>query len=361
MHLRSGKSIASGTTRPSLSTQQSGVGKTDPLAPIIEVYSSSETDSQSTYAKSMATPSVHQEEFLFPICLIYVRNNRLDAKLYMDPYNRLAVKLENAISLPEPYVMVMFQGDRYISATDTTFLLTPSYEDMTPQELVFHRRAETEPIRVTSEPNARQERKAWSEAFPLGSEARQEREAEVSSKSVPNSLSFVPVVRIMIDQENVALYRNRIGLFYSCVLDSTKFCPLENTISVSHDMHDNTVVLKDDHGNHFRIANKEELNTYTWKGIVVLLNVEVATSAHFEIPRPVPSRRTHVNHIATPIVPARAEPIERTFERVHLGRDRSSLPKTEPIGSTIHTPPLRAERIRGKRDEAVKALRPSTL
>ena len=108
MHLRSGKSIASGTTRPSLSTQQSGVGRIDPLDPISEDYSSLETDSQSTYTDSMAAPSVHFEEFRFPIRLIYVRNNRLDAKLYVDSSNQLVVKMENAVSPPEPYVMVMF-------------------------------------------------------------------------------------------------------------------------------------------------------------------------------------------------------------------------------------------------------------
>ena len=87
MHSRSGKSIASGTTRPSFLTQQSGVGRTDPLDPIIEDYSYSKTDSQSTYTDSMAAPSVHFEEFRFAIRLIYVRNNRLDVKLYVDPSN----------------------------------------------------------------------------------------------------------------------------------------------------------------------------------------------------------------------------------------------------------------------------------
>lgn len=73
MHLRSGKSIASGNTRPSFSTQQSGVGRTDPLDPIIEDYISLETDSQSTYTDSMASPSVHFNEFRFPIRLLFAR------------------------------------------------------------------------------------------------------------------------------------------------------------------------------------------------------------------------------------------------------------------------------------------------
>ena len=55
----------------------------------------------------MAAASVHFEEFRFPIRLIYVCNNRLDAKLYVDPSNELVVKLENATSPLDPYIMVM--------------------------------------------------------------------------------------------------------------------------------------------------------------------------------------------------------------------------------------------------------------
>ena len=87
----------------------------------------------------------------------------------------------------------------------------------------------------------------------------------------------------------------------------------------------------------------------------------MATAAHFETPRPRPSRGTHDDHVESPIGPDYTKPIEQTFERFHVERDRTHLPKAEPIGSTIHTPPPRAERTSGKKDEAVKALRPSTL
>ena len=150
----------------------------------------------------MAAPSVHFEEFRFPIRLIYARNNRVDAKLYVDPSNRLVVKMENIVSPPDPYVMVMFQGDRYVSANGTNYLLTPSYEDMNLQGIVFRRRAETEPPRTTLGPNPWRERGAWSEVVPPLELAR-DREPEVSSRPEPAMLSFVPVVRIKIGRAHV--------------------------------------------------------------------------------------------------------------------------------------------------------------
>ena len=86
---------------------------------------------------------------------------------YVDPSNCLVVIIENALSLPEPYVMVMFQGNQYVNAKGINYLITPSYEDMNPQGFVFHKRANTEPLRTaTMGSNPLHNRGAWSEAFP---------------------------------------------------------------------------------------------------------------------------------------------------------------------------------------------------
>ena len=58
----------------------------------------------------------------------------------------------------------------------------------------------------------------------------------------------------------------------------------------------------------------------------MLVHAEVATAAYFETPRPIPSRETHVDPKEPPIGPNFTEPIERTFERVHLERGRTPLP-----------------------------------
>lgn len=63
------------------------------------------------------------------------------------------VKINVTITNLDPFVMVMMQGDRYISATGDIFLFTPFYEDMMPQGLVFPRRAHTEPPPVVPQPS----------------------------------------------------------------------------------------------------------------------------------------------------------------------------------------------------------------
>lgn len=92
MHLRSGKSIASGSVRPSkVSTRGSGVGYFAPLDPIKEEPISSESDTNSVISDSMSSHSneygFHSERPQFNVCLLYARENHLGAKLYVDPSN----------------------------------------------------------------------------------------------------------------------------------------------------------------------------------------------------------------------------------------------------------------------------------
>lgn len=87
MHLQSDKAIASDTTCPSFSKQESGVGRSNPLDSIIEDYSSLEMDSHTTSTKSITMACVHFEEPMFNTRLIYVCTNCLDARLYVDPSN----------------------------------------------------------------------------------------------------------------------------------------------------------------------------------------------------------------------------------------------------------------------------------
>ena len=74
----------------------------------------------------------HFAQMLHNVQLVYARENHLGAKLYVDPSDTYVVKLENVPTIPEPYVMVRFQEDRYISARGLIFLITPKYEDMNP-------------------------------------------------------------------------------------------------------------------------------------------------------------------------------------------------------------------------------------
>ena len=108
MHLRSGKLIASGQTRPSrVSTQGSGTGTKVQLPPIVEDSYSWETESTTSTSLSMAShtnegledemQNVCFEVPLFNTLLIHVRNNLKGAQLYVDPSNQMVVKLENGL------------------------------------------------------------------------------------------------------------------------------------------------------------------------------------------------------------------------------------------------------------------------
>ena len=166
----------------------------------------------------------------------------------------------------------------------------------------------------------------------------------------------------MIEQEHAVLYRNSVGVFYSTTMSPTRIYPFENLIKVYHDLNGNVLSLEDDYANRYRIVNTDELYTYTWRGVPVVVNAEVATTAHFgEILIPQTSRETHVDYTVLPIVSPITEPIDRSFARFHLDEEPKPRHRPELLGSIVPSPPPRLERTRGKWDEANKALRPSTL
>ena len=82
---------------------------------------------------------------LFNTKLIYLRNNKRGAQLYVDPSNQIVVRLADIPTTPEPFVQAMFQGDRYVSTKSTIYLITPSFEDMDSHGVVLQSRAHSEP------------------------------------------------------------------------------------------------------------------------------------------------------------------------------------------------------------------------
>ena len=122
MHLGLGKSIVSGHSRPSkVSTQGSGMRNNPRLSPIVEDLYLGETESTTSTSISMASynegmsEDIHKVRFevpLFNTKLIHLRNNKRGAQLYVDPSNQIVARLANIPIAPEPFVQVMFQGDR---------------------------------------------------------------------------------------------------------------------------------------------------------------------------------------------------------------------------------------------------------
>ena len=135
MHLRSGKSIGSGHSKPSrVSTQGSGMGQNPRLSPIVADIYLGETESTTSTSISMASynegmsEDMHKVRFevpLFNTKLIYLCNNKRGAQLYVDPSNQIVVRLVDIFMAPEPYVQAMFQGDWYMGIESTIYLITP--------------------------------------------------------------------------------------------------------------------------------------------------------------------------------------------------------------------------------------------
>ena len=259
MHLRSGKSIVSGNSKPSkVSTQGSGTGNNPRLTPIVEDSYLGETESTTSTSISMASynegmsEDMHRVRFdipLFNTKLIHMRNNKRGAHLYVDPSNQVVVRLADIPVTPEPYAQAMFQGDRYLGTEGTIYLITPSYEDMDSHGVVLQTRASSEPPMNPRGLERTLDRPTRSfdylpSAPPMPTHYSTPAEPEVSSHGY--TISYVPVYRIMLDQNHIILYRNDMGVYYRTNMSPTQFYPFDNVINVHHNARGEPIKLEDD-------------------------------------------------------------------------------------------------------------------
>ena len=118
-------------------------------------------------------------------------------------------------------------------------------------------------------------------------------EPEVSSP--PDTLSYVPVYRIMLDQSHVILYRNNMGVFYCTTMSPTQFYTFENVINVYHNERGEQIKLEDDLKKCYMVVLRYELGTYTWESLPIEMHLVWAMVAHFhevmERPEPIVSSR----------------------------------------------------------------------
>ena len=151
---------------------------------------------------------------------------------------------------------------------------------------------------------------------------------EPNVSSPIDTLSYVHIYRIMLDQSHVILYWNDMGVFYCTIMSPTQFHPFENVINVYHNSKGEPMKLEYDHKNSYPIVSGYELETYTWELLPIELHWVCATIAHFH----------EVSAITRPIVPPRElsgppPPIEETLLHMHLRDDPRR--RGEPIASTI--------------------------
>ena len=385
MQLRSGKSIHSGTTLQSkVSTQESGT-REPPLAPIPEDQDQSDTNSVSIHTESSITGSVdsmemgdtsghahkehmydtHYEPPTFNVQLAYEKDNVYGAHIYVDPLNNHVVKMgpDQGLAKPEGWVMAMYQDDRYINEHGVVYLITPSYEHMNCFGVIMHRGAYSEPDHHFNERMHEDTRRTRTE-FPDRMPEPPIGEPEVSS--APN-VSCVPVARILSDQEHVVLYRNHVGLIYSTPASPTQFYPFKNIINVYSNLHGNPIVLEDDYRNIFHIVGRDEISAYTWEGVPIQHNAVRANFANIRKATPAPPKSTNTTWGANSPRPRSADLHHHDHRHDHGSGERRDHSGEIPSAPAMPEAPLdhlggyRPERIRGRRGDSVKGIRPSTL
>ena len=104
-------------------------------------------------------------------------------------------------------------------------------------------------------------------------------ELEVSSHV--DTILYVPIYHIMLDQNHVILYCNDMGAFYHTAMSPTQFYPFENVINVYHNGRGEPIQLEDDHKNCYTVVPGYELETYTWESLPIELHMVRAMAAHF--------------------------------------------------------------------------------
>ena len=163
MHLRSDKTLASSSqasTRVSshesktVPQKQLSASREEPL---------SSSDSELTRL-SGSKYSIPMEPFIsfdddmsaslsFNVKIIYVRENDLGAKIYMDPDSHYVVKIAPPSSRTPSEVMVRFMGSHYVSPMGTIYILTQFYELMDSMGEIHENEDEVNSHRTFTEPN----------------------------------------------------------------------------------------------------------------------------------------------------------------------------------------------------------------
>ena len=118
------------------------------------------------------------------------------------------------------------------------YLITPSFENMTPRGIVSHTKAYNENLREAPSTSMQpMRREVRSEGYaPSTPPPLMEWENDVSSQIEPTTISFVPVQRIMINQVYEILYQNSASLFHSTPMSPTLVYPFENMVKVHHEI-----------------------------------------------------------------------------------------------------------------------------
>ena len=310
MQLRSGTSIASGSTATTkASTQASGTQAKGKLSVIIEDYSSrsSKTSSQTTSEASAfmegfanmnlnaGFPTVDAALLGYDTRLIFVRENRFGAKLYSDHFNRIAVKIEDIPTPTEAEVWVRSQGDQYMSIMGICYLLTLEYENMD-----MHGKLHVQPHVCTfSKPmygmpswsmgvDSPSREKAPSAPPMTGTEWTKHNEAEKEEVS----FSFPPatpdrkeielyklyVRKVKNDSEFVALYVSLSRIVFKTMMVYGFPYPPDQELHVYRDDETLSIDFRDEWGNKYYVIEGDGLQDFTRMGVPIFTRKSATSS-----------------------------------------------------------------------------------
>ena len=300
MHLRSaGTSIASGSVaRTKVSTQASGT-QTKSSLKIIEEGTPSTPSNSSSQSTSEASATMEDFQNLnledstsmdvnvallgYDTRLVFIFENWLGAKIYIDHLNRIAVKIEDIPMPTEAEVWVRAQGDQYMSIMGIHYLVMPKYENMDADGCLHtlpHVRTFYEPMHgvpvwsagwyspnAAGAPSAPPGRASWTK--------RLEEEGGEVSFSFPSAspnlkeieLSKMHVKKIENDSEFVALYATQKGMVFTTMMVPGFPYSNEQKLHVYGTVGSTVVDIRDAWGNKYYKIEGENLQDFTRMGI----------------------------------------------------------------------------------------------
>ena len=215
--------------------------------------------------------------------LVFICENRLGAKLYIDHLNRIAVKIEDIPMPTEAEVWVQAQGDQYMSIMGIRYLVTPKYENMDADGRLHtlpHIRTFSEPMHGVPvwsagwySPNA-----AGAPSAPPGGANWTkilEEDGEEVSFSFPSAssdlkeieLSKMHVQKIENDSEFVALYATQKGTVFKTMMVPGFPYSNEQQLHVYGTVGSTDVDIRDAWGNKYYKIEGENLQDFTRMGI----------------------------------------------------------------------------------------------
>ena len=247
------------------------------------------------YAKNQVPTWDNTAGLSFNVMLIYVGINKHGAKLYADPLNKIAVKMEDIHSPFARMVLVNYQGDQYVSRNGTRYVQTDHYEHMDAFGWI-------QPGIESHQPSP--------PTMP-----HQSFEAEVGSNSSEHLIYDMPVNRIYVDNLNVVIYENPGNVIYKAINKGGYDCPPETFLHVYQQKGSQKLNFYDNWGNVYSIVrDHNDIRHHTWQGKQIFPARPKHTQNHTANPEPQKPRMSVSNSWEKHLRPTYLQKFSKKFD-----------------------------------------------